>query len=118
MRKQNPEHFLRASVLILITVGFLFASGCRTTQPIPLVEKPPQYTYLYSARVVRVNEEHRYAILKCAVTPAVGDIGMLCRSGQSIGRLRVNNNRRSDYVAADIMSGQPQQNKQVIRDKE
>jgi hypothetical protein len=61
-----------------------------------------------AAEVLHVNPGYRYVILECTVLPREGEEAKVYRGDRVTAELKVSGYRRGPFVAADIVSGEPQ----------
>lgn len=99
--------FLVLAVIVLATPR----SHAAETNKLVLVE----FTI---GRVLHVNTNCSYVILRCGSLPSPGEEAKVCRGNVVVARLKINSSDRFPFVAADVIEGRPQEGdsvKQVMK---
>jgi hypothetical protein len=90
----------------IMVLWVLVSAGCRTTRmPVPTPEPTP--VLLTLGRVLHVNAEQGYVVLRCGSLPSAGEEATVFRGEQRVSRLRISGPSRPPFATADILEGLP-----------
>ena len=113
LQRRLPRAARAAAALGMI---LLAASGCAA---VPVPAPTPDATAVNSGRawggrVVRVDAQERFVIVRCGVFPPPRAEGWVKRGDRETGRIRFTGERRGWYAAAWIESGDPAAGDRVV----
>ena len=92
----------------ILGLALAAAGGCRSPRPESPPAPPPPAAIGPRGEVIRVNEQHRYVVLRCEVLPSGPEQATLYRNGRPVGRILVNGPARPPFAIADVLEGKPQ----------
>jgi hypothetical protein len=104
-------------LLTLAVLGAAWADSSETNVP----AAKPVLVELTIGRVLHVNTNYNYVILRCGSLPSADEEAKVCRGNAVVARLKISGSDRFSrfpFVAADVIGGVPREGdvvKQVMK---